>query len=345
MSQESVILYQIWESLQDFMMVVKKTYENAGVSSVESNRHAVEWADKIRTRPTELKLISEEWAQTSLELRHISVFRETQSILTRNNIPTDVATQYAQTYIRDLDQIGLATDKDARIKALKSNLNTLVQEYKLRETSPDYPLPRVLEFPTLYAPKDMYEYIIDAALRGEWFPFATYVAGQYGSKVNVQQFDMSPEDFTKAVSFDRVQGKILWNNIFTVVGISSLATIIFQGLVKLYQWHYFRDNVFSIRVISKDDPDPVWDAIKTIFHIGFFRTYETISDTTTEMLIKGSQPILESAELDQIRKTLETGLSKLGLDIRITRLDDNPWPTFQIQTGRVKLLKKISAMK
>lgn len=332
MSQRSILLYQAWEALQDFMREVKQAYESTGMSSSESSLRAVEWVDKIHKDPKQIESIHKEWDKTHLELRHYSTFKKTQKILTDNGVPPDIAEQYARTYIRDLDQIGLSTERDERVKSLQSNLNILVAEYQLREKDSNYVLPPPLEFPTLYSPKDTYEYIIDSALRGKWFPFATYVASQYGSKVRVEHFDMNPEDFAKAMSFDRVQGKILWDNIFTVVGIASLTTIIFQGLVKLYQWNYFRDNVFAVRVIDKNDPSTVWDVIKPLLHVSSLRTYETISDTTTEMLIKGSQPILDAQELNQIRKTLETGLSKAGIKTRITRLNDTPWPTFQIQT-------------
>lgn len=330
---ENVVLYQTWEALQNFMQEVKKSYESAGLSTKHASERAVEWANRIWNDPSNIKTIREEWESTRIELRHAKVFEETAYVLEQNGIPASNAKYYARTYIGDLDKLGVVTNKDERVQQLQKNLNALIAEYQLREHGPDYPLPKAVEFPALYAVGDVYEYIIDSALRGEWFPFATYVASQHGSKVNVKKFDMSNEDFIKAMSFDRVQGKILWNNIFTVVGIASLATVIFNGLIKLFQWYYYRENTFAIQVKSKSPEHvfSIWNVIKESMGINAWRGYDTKSPNTTEMLVKSSEPVLLESELRSTLKTLSKALKQNHFKVRVTLSQkQDMWPTFQI---------------
>jgi hypothetical protein len=227
----------------------------------------------------------------------------------------------------------MVTSKDERVQQLQRNLNALIAEYQLRERGPDYPLPKAVEFPTLYTVGDVYEYIIDSALRGEWFPFATYVASQHGSKVNVKKFDMNQEDFIKAMSFDRVQGQILWNNIFTVVGIASLATVIFNGLVKLFQWYYYRENTFVIQVKTKspENISMIWDVVKDSLGINAWRSYDVKSPEITEMLVKSSESVLLDSELKKTLQTLSKSLKQNHFNVRVTlSKKQDTWPTFQI---------------
>ena len=334
---ENIILYQTWEALQDFMMEVKKSYESAGLNTKHASSMAVEWANRIWSDPSNLKTVREEWESTRIELQHAKVYEETTYLLEQSGIPTVDAKSYARTYIRDLDKLGIITSKDERVQQLQKNLNALIAEYQLRKRGQDYgsdyPLPKAVEFPTLYVVSDVYDYIIDSALRGEWFPFATYVASQHGSKVNVKKFDMSQEDFIKAMSFDRVQGKILWNNIFTVVGIASLATVIFNGLVKLFQWYYYRENTFAIQVKSQSTENipMLWEVIKKSLGINAWRIYDLKSPKVTEMLVKSSEPVLLDSELNKTLKTLSKSLKQNHFNVRVTlSKKQDMWPTFQI---------------
>jgi tetratricopeptide (TPR) repeat protein len=325
-------LYEVWESLQNFMIEVKNEYHDgrAGYSTSEAYAKAIEWAERIRKAPFNLGTLKLEWEATRLDLRNRKVVQQTQKLLEAHNVPPSLAHQHALDYVRDLNKIGLVTKKDPRIQQLQANLKALAKEYEVRGK-----LPPPLVFPSLYSPIDMYQYIIDAALRGEWFPFATYVASQNGTTLNpiqVGQFDMSQEEYEKALSIDRQQQQpqstILWNNIFTVVGLSGLATLIYKGLVKLFQLYQLRENVFVVQLVTRSDPAPVWAIIKNILKVGTFRSYKK------HAIVTYPRDLIQS-DITKIKSQLETGLKAAGVKSKIsagtTQHESKSCPTFRVQ--------------
>jgi hypothetical protein len=163
-----------------------------------------------------------------------------------------------------------------------------VEEYRLRQGQSVLSEP--IPFPQLYSAKEWYEYVIDQALRGQWFPFAKYVAQKKGVNlhpVDVKSFSLSPEQFDQVLKGNRVQKQILWDRILFVVGSTVLTGIIIKGLMELYKRYKKRkleQDKEKLIVVQLEVPElfnqtqiqAVEQAIKVALGIDLSRPFELV---------------------------------------------------------------------
>lgn len=310
------LLFKTWEQIKAFMNIVSNTYMKYGYEQIQADTEAVKWGNRIFENPKQVReIIENEWQRTEYELKYRKILMETQSILEKAGVPSTEALNLAQTYAQTIRNItdnllrGVITTTDAktRISNAKQNLNAVAKEYVVRMKGDV--LFQDLTFPDLYSPKEVYNYAVDAALKGQWFPFVAYMADKNKlGKVNVNApiFDIPPEDFQKALQGDRVKSKIIWENIFKVVGVAAVATLIWKGLIHLYkkykqnQKSLDQDRLILIRLITPMDfapLDEVWNSIKQMLGIDILQKYKKFtqrSKTRTKYRTKGQ---LETTEM------------------------------------------------
>jgi len=313
------LLFKTWEQLKMFMNIVRDAFVSNGYDKNQADAEAVKWGNKIFENPKKVReIMEEEWKKTEHKLVYQYTLLQTQAILEKAGVPADEALKHAQTYTIDTQTIadnmtrGMITASEAkeRIKNAKKNLNQIANEYAMRNNGVN--LPEDLKFPDLYSPREVYNYAVDAALKGQWFPFVAYMAdkNKLGKiNVNASVFDIPPEDFKKALEGDRVQSKIVWENILKVVGGAAVATLIFKGLVHLYkkykqkQKDQDQERLVLIRVmtpVGSNRLDQIWTSIKQALGVDSLQKYKKStkrskirtkgkSEETTELLVKNKR--------------------------------------------------------
>ena len=203
------LLFKTWEQIKQFMLVVRREAEKLGMSRAEADEFAVSWGDKIFNQPLNVeKIMQVDWPKELHRMKLMRTISETQELLENNGLSEGDARKQATIYANELNSID-AMDQN-RVKQIQLNLNNLVNEYRIRlgHSVMKEPIP----FPKLYSVKEWYEYVADQALRGDWFPFARYVAQKNGvhlQPAQVKSFSLNPEQFDQILKGNRVEKKIL----------------------------------------------------------------------------------------------------------------------------------------
>jgi hypothetical protein len=278
---ENELLFKTWGQINQFMEQVKTTYLTFKYPADQALQHSIEWGDKIFKSPQKANhIIQKEWPQQVKKLKIEYVISDTQDKLERSGVPTSMAHEYAEKYVQQLlyaeQKDGLFTwmsGQNKMINHAKSNLQNLAIEYHARTHGHAMPVP--IQFEDLHSVKDVYRFVKDSALQGNWFPFAVYMAQKHHQPVvNLPPVSLHSNDYKKALKGDRTQVRILWNNIFKVVGIPLLTTLIYKGLKKIYQKYKHQHqstkekNYVTFRLVTtnktKTQIDHLWHRIKIV---------------------------------------------------------------------------------
>jgi hypothetical protein len=344
--KENELLFQTWIQIKEFMNMVKKTYKSYGYEDEnELNKIVVEWGNRIFHNPDQVNdIINTDWPAQVKKLKQEHVLKETARILESVGAPPQEALQHAREYVDRLRQLEDKTlwssnvDIENQIRRLQKNLNVLAYEYMLRSSGSALKEP--LSFPTTFSTKEVYDYVVDQALRGSIFPFVAYMASTKGGvTVTSPGLTMDPVKYKQALEGDRDKIKILWSRIFKVVGVAALTTLIVKGLLHLYKKYKARkikeqdkDRYILIRVessppYSSQQLDKIWSDIKNVLQLSVTRKYtkkrSTTRRITTEMLIKYSkQPSRENVK--EVRKQLEKKLDLKESNFELDLKDDIP---------------------
>jgi hypothetical protein len=340
---ENELLFKTWEQIYQFMEQVKNTYLEFNYTNEQASKQAVDWGDKIFNDPTQVKkIMQKEWPLNVRELKIKHIIEDTQEKLERSGVPSSMAQNHAKKYAQEMidveEQSGVVawiTGQNKIINMAKNNLQTLANEYHERNTG--NALSQPIQFADLHSIKDVYNYAKDLALRGDWFPFAAYMASRKeGLVINSPPFSLDPVDYKKALKGDRTNSKILWNNIFKVVGISILATFIYKGLRSLYKKYkqekdlIHHEQYITIRVIddknkqhktndnaADDKIGIVLNRIKEIFKIKNGKINH--KSKYSEMIVKyPRQPSKENLKhiVEKIQKELENSNIKTKVNLK-----------------------------
>ena len=333
---ENELLFETWKQITQFMEEVKKVYLKFNFSIEESSLKAVEWGDKIFNRPEQVKkIIQQEWPLHLKELKINYLISDTQDKLERSGVPSSIAHEYAQKYAQEMVEVekksgilAWISGQNKIINAAKNNLQNLAHEHSLRNTN--YVLPQAIQFADLYSIKDIYNYAKDHALRGDWFPFAVYMANQKGVVIETPPFSLDPVDYKKALTGDRINAKILWNNIFKAVGIAVLATFIYKSLKLLYKKYQNKkksvkhEQYFTIIVTdSKNNTEKnefVWTHIKKVLKSDEINNYKM--KKYSEMVIKYPRR-LSKENVEQLATEIQKELQKFNINSKVAIKEKN----------------------
>ena len=314
---ENERLFETWIQLRSFLTEVENGYMANGKSPNESKQLAWSWFKKITDNPENThKIMKEDWPNALKTLKYDNIANETAQILIKAGAPPKYAFNQATKYAEELRLIESksnvtswlsSSNQNYKIKELKQNMDKLVEEYnQANKGTIHQPLP----IPDPYSLREIFNYCVDQLLLGNWFPFATYVAHKKGSIIiDSPSFDLSPKDFEQALMGNRMKKKILWNNVIKVVGYASLATLIVQGLIKIYKKYKSqqKEKTFEVKLFFSTQfmesvqnqnliiLNSYWDGIKELLEIDKTSKYEsTPNKNKTHMIINNKVNIDQS---------------------------------------------------
>ena len=316
---------------------VRDTYILLNESVETANKAAVEWGDKIIKNPDRVDVIVEkEWPEQLKKMRKKYILQTTTEQLMRAYVPKNVASDYANRYYDELLLIEknkgiipwIPGQKNKTLQESKQNLQNLANEYYKRTKGND--LKNQLTLSDLHGPQEVYKYAKDMALRGNWFPFAAYLASKKGKYIDLNSiptFFQDPKLFKLALKGDRTSTKILWTNIVRFAGGIALAVVLFKGFRKLYSEYESKksQNIVTVRVINDDSSrnQLVWKEIGKILKLSkldnLFREKTYIdkkgikyNERNIRMRYRPSK-----TDIDNIKKKIIAGLKTSDINLKV----------------------------
>ena len=242
---ENELLFKTWEQIKSFMNEITSTYIKYNYPEELARKEAVQWGDKIFNSPLKIDtIVTQEWPQKKRTLKLKFIVQKTSQELEHMGVPASLARDHAIKYAQEMVNIEeksgilpwITGQQPPEMMTSTTNLQNLAREYYQRIHADQNQLPPPLKLPSLYSSREVYQYVKESLLKGEWFPFVAYSASKKAQyRVTPPSFAMDPVDFQQAMIGDRTQSKILWNNIFKLVGVVALTTIIYHSLKMMYK--------------------------------------------------------------------------------------------------------------
>lgn len=318
---QNELILKTWLQIEQFMNEVQSAYIQAGYTELQADENAVKWGNQIFNNPNKAQeIMNYKWDTIKQQLKKQSVISKTVSILLKADIPSSTAAKYAEDYANELRN----SIHPEEILNLQTRMQNLFQENYLKNKGKPYE--GTIIFPNPYSTNDLAKLM----LQGNWIPLALTIANKKGTIIeNTNQISTPPltENQVKMALESKnanPESNELWKQIFAIVGLASLATLIYKTMVKLYKQYKANKNnsivAFSLLTPLKYDYNSVWSKVKEILNVDSKTNIKTVETTPTTIktemkLVSDRQPSVE--ELKTIITQLRNGLSNIKPQIKL----------------------------